>query len=120
MKIMKNNDILKDYIIKKYGSISKFLKKEKFSHQDLETVLQKKDIFREIGIAIKICRFLNIDTAKLFCRHEIFFLENEKDNASEDLNKSSDDIIKEKYAKLNEEDRKKALDFADHIFENGI
>lgn len=91
---MKNNDILKKYIIDKYGNIPKFLKKENFSPQDLETVLHKKDVFHEVGIGIKICGFLNIDAEKLFCRNEIDVLENNKDKASEDLNMSLDDIIK--------------------------
>lgn len=115
---MKTNDILKKYIIDKYGSVSKFLKKEKFSPQDLNTMFYKQDIFHEIGIGINVCGFLNIDAVKLFCQNEIAVLENEKDNASEDLKMSLDDTIKEKYAKLNADEQKRALDFANYILEN--
>jgi len=108
------NEILRKYIIDKYGSIPKFLKKEKFSQYCLETVLQKNDIFYEIGIGIKICAALNIDAEELFCRNKIIELNN---GASENM--STDDIIKEKFADLDEDDRKKVLEFADYIFETG-
>ena len=120
------NNILKKYIINKYGSISKFLKKEQFSPYHLETVLQKNDIFYEIGVGINICAVLNIDAKRLFCYNEIV----EISPANEDKNEirenpdvksdlSLDDIIKEKYADLNKENRKKVLDYANYILENG-
>ena len=115
------NNILKKYIICKYGSIAKFLKKEKFSPHYLETVLEKSDIFYEIGIGIKICAVLNIDAEKLFCHGKIVELKksshDNNDSATENL--SLDDIIKAKYAGLSKDERKKVLDFADYIFEEG-
>ena len=118
---MKKNDTLKKYILTKYGSVSKFVKKENFSKQDLETVFQKNDIFYEIGIGIKVCGGLNIDAEKLFFRNEILVLENKiAENAVELINISLDDAIKEEYAKLSPDERKKALDFANLILENGV
>ena len=118
---MKKNDILKKYILTKYGSVAKFVKKEKFSKQDLDTVFQKDEIFHEIGIGIKVCEVLNIDVEKLFCRNEIFILaDNSAENSVASENISLDDAIKEEYAKLSPDERKKALDFADLILENGI
>jgi len=112
------NNILKKYIIGKYGSTAKFIKKEKFPPHYLETVLQKNDIFYELGIGIKICSVLNIDAERLFCHNEIVELEIETpDNTDENL--SLDDIIKEKYVNLDDIQRKKVLDFADYIFING-
>jgi len=117
---MKNkNDILKKYIINKYGSILKFLKKEKISPYYLETVLQKNDIFYEISIGVKVCSVLNIDANSLFCYEEILELPNNiSQNTAENL--TVDDIIKEKYLNLNPEERKKVFDYANYIFENGI
>ena len=115
---MKNNDTLKKYITDKYGGAKKFLKKENFSPQDLETMLHKKDIFHEISIAVKVCGFLNIDAVKLFCENEIAILE--KENADKYSDLSLDEVIKEKYAELNADGQKKALDYANYIFENGI
>lgn len=119
---MKNNknEILKEYIVNKYGGLTKFANKEKFSMQYLETVIDKKDIFHEIGIGIKVCEYLNIDAEKLFCENVIAVTENsEKDTADAYVGKSLDDIIKEKYAKLSEENQKKALDFTEYILANG-
>ena len=116
------NNILKNYIIKRYGGIAKFLKKEKFPQCDLETVLQKNDIFYEIGIGLKICGFLNIDAERLFCHSEILELERFEEKPDEniiDLSLPLDDIIKEKYANLSDDDRKKVLEYADYIFETG-
>ena len=114
---MKKNDVLKKYIISKYGSISKFLKKEKFPHQHLEIMLDKKDVFYAIGIGVKICGFLNIDAVKLFCENEIAAIESiEKKNA--DTKPSLDDIIKEKYAKLDGEKQKKVIEYANYIFDS--
>jgi hypothetical protein len=115
---MKPNDILREYIKEKYGSEYKFLKKEKFPPQDLELILDKKDIFYEIGIGIRVCDFLNIDAFKLFCRNEAAIKENSgKKDAGQNL--SLDDRIKEKYAELSKDKQKKARDYADYIFENG-
>ena len=118
------SELLKNYIIKKYGSIPKFIKKEKFCPRQLETVLQKNGIFHEIGAAVKLCAFLNIDAERLFCRAEI--VETDKtDKSGNDAKKDPadnlplNDRIKEKYAKLTEADRKKVLDYANYIFENG-
>ena len=118
------NDILKKYIIDKYGSVAKFIKKERFSSYHLETVFHKNDIFYEIGIAIKICAVLNIDAKMLFCHNEIIgrdSIDDFEDTPAENLSLSVylDDIIKEKYAGLNKENRKKVLDYASYIFENG-
>ena len=113
---MSKNDILKKYITDKYGSIVKFLKKEKFSPQDLETVLQKKDIFHEIGIGIKLCRFLNIGAVKLFCQKELLIRENAGDENT-NKNLSLDDVIKEKYANLNTDERQKLLAYVDHMIQ---
>ena len=117
---MRNNVLLKQYILNKYGSIAKFLKKEKFSPQDLETVFNNNNIFHEMGMGIKICRALNIDAERLFCHNEIAALKSgSEENADGSLNMPLDDIIKEKFALLSDEKRKKALDYADFIFENG-
>jgi len=118
---MKKNDTLKKYILTKYGSVAKFVKKENFSKQDLEIVFQKNDIFYEIGIGVKVCDVLNIDAEKLFCRNEILVLENDSvENAVELANLSLDDAIKEEYAKLSPDERQKALNFANLILENGV
>ena len=119
---MKETDILKKYIADKYGSISKFLKKEKFSYQDLDTVFGRKYTFHEIAVGLAVCGYLKIDAAELFCHNEIVSSETEAENGENDKDskKSLDDIIKEKYAGLSEDKRKKALDFADYIFENGV
>jgi len=113
---MNKNDILKKYIIDKYGSIVKFLKKEKFSPQDLETVLRKKDIFHEIGIGIKVCGFLNIDPVKLFCRQELIVLESTSGENTE-VKLSLDDTIKEKYASLNADEQKELLDYVEYMIQ---
>ncbi|MCL1858942.1 MAG: hypothetical protein FWF92_06875 [Oscillospiraceae bacterium] len=113
------NDVLKKYIITRYGSLSKFLKKEKFSPHHLEIVLHKNDIFYEIGIGIKICAVLNIDAERLFCHNEIIELNNDFQENNPEESLSLDEIIKEKYARLDEERRKKVLDFANYIYENG-
>ena len=115
------NDILKKYIINKYGSIAKFLKKEKFPPGHLETILQKDDIFNEISMGLKICAALNIDAKKLFCHNEIVETDKLKSEAQkiQDENLSLDDIIKNKYAGLDEDNRKKTLEYANYIFENG-
>ena len=118
---MKKNDILKKYILARYGSAAKFAKKENFSAQALETVFQKSDIFHEISIGIKLCGVLKIDTGKLFCQNEILILKNESaGNTAGLINLSLDDAIKEEYAKLSPDERKKALDFANLILENGV
>ena len=126
-----HNNILKKYIIKKYGSMAKFLKKEQFSSYHLETVLQKNDVFYEMSIGIKICAVLNIDAKMLFCHNEIVEISEiietvetkteTKDNPEEKNSSTSplDEIIKEKYAELNKENRKKVLDYASYILENG-
>jgi len=114
---MKKNDIMKKYIITKYGSISKFLRKEKFSPQYLEIMLDKKDVFHQIGIGIRVCGFLNINAVKLFCNNQIALTEKaEKEITDADL--SLDEIIKQKYAELDKDKRKKVLDYANHIFES--
>ena len=119
--MINKNDILKKYIINKYGSVGKFLKKTNFPPYQLETVLQKDDIFHEISIGVKICAFLNIDARRLFCGGEIVELDKPDDGGLENLyeNLSVDELIKIKYLNLSEDDRKKAADFADYIFENG-
>ena len=118
---MKKNDTLKKYILTKYGSVAKFVKKENFSKQDLETVFEKNDIFYEIGIGIKVCDGLNIDAERLFCRNEILALENDNIAPAVDFaSLSLDDAIKEEYAKLSPDERQKALDFANLILENGV
>ena len=118
---MKKNDTLKKYILTRYGSVAKFVKKENFSKQDLETMFHKSDIFHEIGIGIKVCDGLNIDAEKLFCRNEILTLNNENAETFVDFaGLSLDDAIKEEYAKLSPDERQKALDFANLILENGV
>ena len=115
---MKKNDVLKKYIRDKYGSTSKFLKKEKFSHQHLEIMLDKKDVFHEIGIAVKVCCFLGIDASKLFCEKIIASAEKDGNENPEPV-LSLDDMIKEKYAGLSKDKRKKILEYADYIYANG-
>jgi len=119
---MKKNDVLKKYIINKYGSVSKFLKKEKFPQQHLEIMLDKRDVFHQIGIGLKVCGFLNIDAAKLFCGNEIAAAETggEKNQDADMSGWSIDEIIKEKYARLSEDERKKTLEYANDVFENMI
>ena len=114
---MKKNDVLKKYIIEKYGSIAKFMKKENFPQQYLDTIFRKADIFHEIGIAIKVCAVLDIDVEKLFCGGEIAEPETGAGNTVENL--SLDEAIKEKYVSLNEDAQRKALDYTDFILENG-
>jgi len=111
------NDVLKKYITEKYGCASKFLKKENFPQEHLELMLVKKEIFHGMGVGIKICGFLNIDAVKLFCENEIAAIESiEKKNA--DTKPSLDDIIKEKYAKLDGEKQKKVIEYANYIFDS--
>jgi hypothetical protein len=108
---MKRNDVLKKHIKDKYGSAPNFIKKEKFPPKHLEIMFGKKDVFQEIEIGLKICAFLNIGAAGLFCRNEI----SDASAASNNL----DNLIKEEYAKLSADKRKKVLEYADDIFKNG-
>ena len=120
MKINKSA-VLKKYIRDKYGSVHKFSKKEKFPQTDLEIMFDKKDVFHEIGIGVKMCGFLNIDAGRLFCKNEIAAAQNSRNNgANANFTKLSlDDTIKEKYARLDADKRKKILEYANYIFENG-
>lgn len=118
IKFMKKNDALKEYVTRKYGSTAKFSKKEKYPMAHLEIMFEKKDIFHEISICIKLCDFLNIDAEKLFCdnkmpREEI----NKPKSADEYPSAPLDDEIKEKYAKLNAAEREKTLNFVNYILE---
>jgi len=120
MNNMNGIENLRKYILAKYGGFAKFSKKEHFSTQYLETILNKKDILYEIGVGLKVARALNIDAEKLFCYCEIVPLKSENpEDSEEEQIKPIDDIIKEKYFTLTEEERKKALDYAEFIFETG-
>ena len=116
---MKKNNVLKDYIIQKYGSISKFACKENFSKQSLELLFQKKDFFYELGAVIKICGVLGIDPVKLFCGGEIASIENKKTEEEFFSAMPLDEIIRYKYAMLSEGDRQKTLEYADYILAIG-
>jgi len=118
---MKKGDILKKYIMDKYGSLSKFSKKEKYSPQHLEIMIEKKDVFHEISIGLRVCKFLKIDAGRLFCEKEIVSAENGKNGDEEErfAKLSLDDKIKEKYAELDEESQQKVLDYVEYIYENG-
>ena len=65
------SSVLKEFIIEKYGSISKFTRKEKLPRGDVEVILHKADIFNEMNIGMKVCRALRIDAEELFCRGNI-------------------------------------------------
>ena len=117
---MNKNALLKNFIIEKYGSIPKFLKKEEFSGLDLETVFYKKNIFHEIGIGINLCKFLNFDVVRLFCHNEIVFIENIAPKEFTEVKTiPADEIIKDNFVKLDAEKRKKVLEYADYLFEFG-
>ena len=129
----KKNSVIKEFIIEKYGSISKFTKKEKVPRGDVEIILHKADIFNEMNIGMKVCKALDIDAEELFCRGNIRTTSVSNgltENNSDNLNKidngynivnaglPSDDIIREKCLKLGGAEQRKILDFINSILEN--
>lgn len=135
----KKSAILKEFIIEKYGSISKFTRKEKIPRGDVEIILHKADIFNEMNIGMKVCKALHIDVEELFCRGNIktadastlsplsplsSVLSDLPDGNSDgssnitSQNMPPDEIIRKKYLKLGEEEQRKILDYINSILEN--
>ncbi|MCL2773865.1 MAG: hypothetical protein FWD71_10995 [Oscillospiraceae bacterium] len=116
----RNNAVLKEFIIGKYGSISKFTRKEKVSRGDLEVILHKADIFTEMNIGMKVCKALNIDAEELFFKGNII---SKTDDSFNSINNTYDnmpleEIIRAKCLKLGTEEQQKILDFINNILEN--
>ena len=130
---------IKEFIIEKYGSISKFTKKEKVPRGDVEIILHKADIFKEMNIGMKVCKALDIDAEELFCRGNIINTRTAAGSAESDLKNidgigdknsinsidgimskdiPSDEIIREKCLKLGGAEQRKILDFINSILEN--
>jgi len=109
----KKNAILKDFIIEKYGSISKFTRKEKVPRGDVEVILHKADIFNEMNIGMKVCKALDIDAEELFFKGNIL---SKTAGRTDDM--PSEEIIKAKCLKLGAEEQKRILDFINKILEN--
>ena len=120
----KKNSILKDFIITKYGSISKFTKKEQVPRGDVEIILYKDDIFNEMNMGMKVCNALDIDVEELFCRGNIRIKTASQETGLNDINNkayenmSAEEIIKAKCLKLGREEQRKILDFINSILEN--
>ena len=137
----KKNSILKQFIIEKYGSISKFTKKEKVPRGDVEIILNKEAIFNEMNIGMKVCKALDIDAEELFCKGNIrtsddladlknvIGEENAKDlkdysNEINTINNNtlsdmpSDEEIRAKCKKLGGAEQQRILDFINSILDN--
>ena len=118
-------DILKKYITDKYGSIFKFSNAEKFFPHDLEIIFQRKDFFRSFITGVKIYREFGESAEEIFCG-DIKVTGGGK-NSPPDSSPDTDitdmidiiDVIAEKFMKLSGDERQKALDYADFIFERG-
>ena len=116
---MKKNVVLENYIIETYGSVAKYLKKEKFPQQDLSVAVHKEDFFKKLVMGIKICGALKIDAAKLFCENEILVIKTEEEIKLEESLMSTDKRVEAAFMRLGEEERRKVLDYAELIFEQG-
>ena len=121
---MQKNKMLRNHIMETYGTLARFRYKYKIPKHYTDIALEKKDFFHIIEIGLNLCSVLEIDPVKLFCEKEILVLTKEKTTDEilkdiETLYNSSDDIIKEQYILLSEEDRKKALEYADFLYEHG-
>jgi len=109
----RKNTILKEFIIEKYGSISKFTRKEKVPRGDVEVLLHKADIFTEMNIGMKVCKALNIDAEELFFKGNIL-----SKTADSSDSMPSEEIIKAKCLKLGAEEQRRILEFINKILEN--
>jgi len=59
------NKVLYDYIVKKYGSVVNFSDASGISLIDLNAVLLKENVLREICIGLRLCEVLNIDVGAM-------------------------------------------------------
>ncbi|MCL2095821.1 MAG: hypothetical protein FWH10_02830 [Oscillospiraceae bacterium] len=120
-KLDKHGEVLKKYITDTYGSLAKFSRKESFSRQRLQIILEKKDVFHELSIGVRVCAYLNIDASSLFCENIITpALKNAEETPDKNVPAALplNDRIKENYFELDGAQRQKVLDYADYIFEN--
>ena len=121
----KKNAILKEFIIEKYGSISRFTEKEKVPRSDVDVILHKADIFTEMNIGIKVCNALNIDAEELFCKGNIMSktdgsLYNINGGAYGDMPETTlelEEIVKAKCLKLGPSEQKTILEYINKILE---
>ena len=116
----RKNAVLKEFIIGKYGSISKFTRKEKVARGDVEVILHKAEIFNEMNIGMKVCKALNIDAEELFFKGNIISKTDSNVSSINNVhdNMLSEEIIKAKCLKLGIDEQKKILDFINKILES--
>ena len=71
MNITEANKILYEYIVKQYGNVVEFSNKSGISHIDLNAVLVKDNVQKEICIGLNLCNILHIDAEELIFNNEI-------------------------------------------------
>jgi len=62
---MDTNKVLYNYIVSKYGSVVNFSAESGISLIDLNAVLLKDNVSREICIGLRLCKILNIDVGEM-------------------------------------------------------
>ena len=118
---MSNADkILYDYIIDKYESVVSFSAASGISYIDLNAVLLKENVSREISIGLRLCEILSIDVNELVFNGQIRELERGKNvRALETFEKTDKAAAKsEIYAKcmrLSEVEKKAVLAYINKI-----
>ena len=123
------NKVLYDYIVKKYDSVVNFSIESGISLIDLNAVLLKENISKEIAIGLNLCDILNIDIDELVFNGQIKELKRRKNIRVSEKNEKTERFEKymeadsaaaknEIYGKcmrLSENEKKAVLEFINTI-----
>jgi len=123
------NKVLYDYIVKKYESVVNFSIESGISLIDLNAVLLKENISKEIGIGLHLCEILNIDIDELVFNGQIKELKRRKNIRNSDRfekterfekfmeadNEEAKNEIYGKCMRLSENEKKAVLEYINAI-----
>ena len=127
---MNANKVLYDYIVYKYGEVVNLSEISEISPIDLNAVLLKDNVSREIGIGLNLCHILNIDIEKMVFDTQIkefksgkfeYIPEKPKPDKKfkPDITNQSDESAKDeiygKCVRLSEIEKKKVLEYIDSL-----
>ena len=121
--------VLYDYIVKKYDSVVNFSVESGISLIDLNAVLLKENISKEIGIGLSLCDKLNIDIDELIFNGQIKELKRKKNNRAAEKSEKTERFEKFKEAdnaaakneiygkcmRLSENEKKAVLEYINNI-----
>ena len=111
---MTKEELLKDCILAKYGSVSEFSKQSGIPNTTIRNIFTRGLDGVGVATVLKMCKFLNIDVEELMKgRFSV------RPNPQKELVSTSEATLLALHRQLNEEGQEKLLSYADDLVSSG-